>query len=620
MASLTQGVLSKLLNNAANEDVKVTGDHRSALLQVIEILPSAADDDDEPWSSRGFFIKVSDSLHCAYVSVSDHDLDLIYSDKIQLGQFVYVTRLDSASPVPVVRGLKPVPRRRPGPCVGNPIDLVPSDLLQIRGAGKDFTFEKSKSKGGKVVHKGLKRGDSSNGNVKSKGRNSVSSESAAKSRFGSSVKDNGGSPVKKTVNEGLDIRRLSLDSARRAWDYNPTSKNTAQVTTSRFKSKQVTADKKTSREHDSSVKCPSLSNLPLKTKNEIFPTMTTNKTPKKDLKSSLEVTIPNRLIKVPLCFKTWSEQKISWDVMPAAINDLGKQAVHHRNAAFLAAVRSLEEASAVESVIHCMCVLAEVCESSQKASAGELVQKFLELNQSLLSAAMVVSSLLNSRPLDSKPSSYSNEQHWLPDTCKISARKNATSWVKAAVETNLSKFNLFRIEDKCEVRNGEKCHFVVLEKASAELNSENVSPGSKQSPRNHGSSLSDSNSKSIPSSSRQFLSTRRKLSTEREESLKGSKLKEAATLADKLLLVSRQWFLKYLEDSLTMGFGLKRMKGGSETASLLRQLKKVNQWLDDLVTGGIQEDERIEDLRKKLYRFLLEHVDSAVVSSSKFTE
>lgn len=239
MASLTPGVLSKLLNNAANDDVKVTGDHRSALLQVIEILPSAADNDDDPWSSRGFFIKVSDSLHSAYVSISDHDLDLIYSDKIQLGQFVYVTRLDSASPVPVVRGLKPVPRRRPSPCVGNPIDLVPSDLLHTRGAGKDFTFQKPKSKGGKVVDKGFKRGDSTNGNVKSKGRNSVSSESTAKSRFGSSVKDTGGSRVKKTVNEGLDVRRLSLDSARRAWDHNPTSKNTALVTTSRFKSKQV---------------------------------------------------------------------------------------------------------------------------------------------------------------------------------------------------------------------------------------------------------------------------------------------------------------------------------------------------------------------------------------------
>lgn len=242
MASLTPGVLSKLLNSVADKDFKVTGDHRSALLQVIEILPSLGegDDDDDPWSSRGFFLKVSDSLHAAYVSISDHDVDLIYSDKIQLGQFVYVTRLDSASPVPVVRGLKPVPRRRPSPCVGNPIDLVSSDLLQI---GSRFGFEKAKSNGVKnnVEKGGSKRRDLNNGNGKTKARSSISvSEAIVKSRFGSSATINCNvSPAKKMVNEGLDLRRLSLDSARRAWNHTPTSKDTAQGTASCFKSKQV---------------------------------------------------------------------------------------------------------------------------------------------------------------------------------------------------------------------------------------------------------------------------------------------------------------------------------------------------------------------------------------------
>ena len=49
-----------------------------------------------------------------------------------------------------------------------------------------------------------------------------------------------------------------------------------------------------------------------------------------------------------------------------------------------------------------------------------------------------------------------------------------------------------------------------------------------------------------------------------------------------------------------------------EIASLLRQLKRVNKWLDDSVVDGVGTDERIEGLRKKLYGFLLEHVDSAV--------
>ncbi|KAH7544791.1 hypothetical protein FEM48_Zijuj01G0023700 [Ziziphus jujuba var. spinosa] len=595
MASLTPGVLSKLLNGVADKDFKVTGDHRSALLQVIEILPSLGegDDDDDPWSSRGFFLKVSDSLHAAYVSISDHDLDLIYSDKIQLGQFVYVTRLDSASPVPVVRGLKPVPRRRPSPCVGNPIDLVSSDLLQI---GSRFGFEKAKSNGVKnnVEKGGSKRRDLNNGNGKTKARSSISvSEAIVKSRFGSSATINSnGSSAKKMVNEGLDLRRLSLDSARRAWNHTPTSNDTAQGIASRFKSKQVISDKKASVKHDSSVKRPSLSiSSPLKTKNETCSPMLINKTPKV-VNSTSEQTIPNRLVKVALSSKTWSEQGISWNKFPPAINDLGKL------------LCELSKKRQQQRVSYTAC---ELCESPQKVSAGSLVQKFLDLNQSMQSAAMVVDSLLNQGPRD--------EQHWLtPDVCKTSSSKNATLWVKAAVETNLSKFNLFRLQDKGEVLNGEKCHCVILENASVESKSENCSPKSKQSPRNHGSSSSDSNSKSAPSSSRKFLSTARKPSTEREKCLKGSRLKEAASLAEKLLLLSREWFLKYLEDSLKIGFRVNRGGGGSEMACLLGQLKRVNQWLDNLVMDRIQEDERIEDLRKKLYRFLLEHVDSAVVS------
>ncbi|PON38667.1 hypothetical protein PanWU01x14_310650 [Parasponia andersonii] len=41
--------------------------------------------------------------------------------------------------------------------------------------------------------------------------------------------------------EGLELRRLSLDSARKAWDHSPPCNDTSQRTSSRFKSKQVPA-------------------------------------------------------------------------------------------------------------------------------------------------------------------------------------------------------------------------------------------------------------------------------------------------------------------------------------------------------------------------------------------
>lgn len=109
---------------------------------------------------------------------------------------------------------------------------------------------------------------------------------------------------------------------------------------------QDMADKKTSFKHDLSVKRPSLSISPLKNKNEIFTPVTSNKTPK-DLKSSLEATIPNCLIKVPLRSKTWSELKISWDVIPPSINDLAKVCSH----ALITASAYMMESS------YCLCVL-----------------------------------------------------------------------------------------------------------------------------------------------------------------------------------------------------------------------------------------------------------------------
>lgn len=100
----------------------------------------------------------------------ERDAELILSDKIQLGQFVYVEGFDSGKPVPVVRGLKVVPKRRE--CVGQPVDLIGSEVLL---GGK------------KEKKKGLRRvslGDNNNGN------------------------------------EVVEMRRLSLDSSRKGWDKN----------------------------------------------------------------------------------------------------------------------------------------------------------------------------------------------------------------------------------------------------------------------------------------------------------------------------------------------------------------------------------------------------------------
>lgn len=126
MANLVPGVLLKLLQHM-NTDVKVGGEHRSSLLQVVSIVPALAGG--ELFPNQGFYLKVSDSSHATYVSLPDEHDDLILSDKIQLGQFVFVDRFESSSPVPILHGVRPVPGRHP--CVGTPEDIVATHSLSF---------------------------------------------------------------------------------------------------------------------------------------------------------------------------------------------------------------------------------------------------------------------------------------------------------------------------------------------------------------------------------------------------------------------------------------------------------------------------------------------------------
>lgn len=133
MANLTPGVLLKLLQHM-NTDVKVSGsEHRSSLLQVISIVP-ALSGDQLFQNHQGFYLKVSDSSHATYVSLPDENVDLILSDKIQLGQYVHVDKLESATPVPILHGVRPVPGGR-HPCVGTPQDIVATHPLGFLNNG-----------------------------------------------------------------------------------------------------------------------------------------------------------------------------------------------------------------------------------------------------------------------------------------------------------------------------------------------------------------------------------------------------------------------------------------------------------------------------------------------------
>lgn len=121
MATLSPGILSKLLDCMKTGAPKPTGEHRNALLQVTDIVPVDLDEKDL-WPKHGFYVKVSDSSHSIYVSLPLDQNDLVLSNKLQLGQFIHVARLEPGSPVPVIVGTKPLPGRHP--LVGTPEPIV----------------------------------------------------------------------------------------------------------------------------------------------------------------------------------------------------------------------------------------------------------------------------------------------------------------------------------------------------------------------------------------------------------------------------------------------------------------------------------------------------------------
>ncbi|CAN8307649.1 unnamed protein product [Cochlearia groenlandica] len=119
MASLTPGILLKLLQ-CMNSGTRATGDHKSAILQVTRIAPALVGSD--LWLNHGFYVQISDSLNSTYVSLSERDTDLILTNRLQLDQFIYLDRLEFATPVPRAAGIRSVVGRHA--FVGAPEPLV----------------------------------------------------------------------------------------------------------------------------------------------------------------------------------------------------------------------------------------------------------------------------------------------------------------------------------------------------------------------------------------------------------------------------------------------------------------------------------------------------------------
>ncbi|KHN25310.1 uncharacterized protein LOC114380419 isoform X1 [Glycine soja] len=722
MANLVPGVLLKLMQHM-NTDVKVAGEHRSSLLQVVSIVPALAGG--ELFPNQGFYLKVSDSLHATYVSLPDEHDDLILSDKIQLGQFVFVDRLEAASPVPILHGVRPVPGRHP--CVGTPEDIVatthslgflsngkankkspcsgPLDLERSKSPRKVLSnhhvgekekkekvrlnnedqldkkamlFAKSKSQTTKAAaanvadakKEPLARWKSLNSRTIPSSPTSCYSLPTSFEKFANGVKQQanikgvdrltakvgvveigkgvrGTSPTGKRISVGNPIRNLvqgielGAKALRKSWEGNMEvkKKDTSKLRAAKCDPKPEVRGS-TPRRSTSSEKLPSKeeSKMQPQTKSSkeehktqtsikrviVSGTMEEQEKPSKQrvpvgkkLSEASNNGFPGNLVKVSPSSRKVTDASVPWASLPSSIAKLGREVMKQRDAAQMAATEAIQEAAAAESLLQCLSVYAELSNSAKEQNPQPAVEEFLTLHASLNSARMIADLLSKSNPDDS---SSDNERSITEEALKLKLdrQRRANSWVQAALSTNLSSFSIYNHEplsSKLPVSTNSQNQKNILG-SKPMLVMENSSEDSSKS---HGKTRQTANSKTPHKTGDMLANGHKQLVQSPPEWVRGNGLDEVVDLADMLQLRSRDWFLVFVERFLDPD-GDTSLSNNGQIAGMLTQLKSVNDWLDEIGSSKNEGEpcqipaETIDRLRKKIYEYLLTHVESAAAA------
>ncbi|CAA7053302.1 unnamed protein product [Microthlaspi erraticum] len=733
MANLVPGVLLKLLQHM-NTDVKIAGEHRSSLLQVVSIVPALAGG--ELFPNQGFYLKVSDSSHATYVSLPDEHDDLILSDKIQLGQFIHVDRVESSSPVPILRGVRPIPGRHP--CVGSPEDIVATHSLGFLSDGKvsDNGGAVNNSNGSKpkerakATSKGANgsasEGERSLGNrpsvsisrdessdckkpsallraksaksgllldVRKESLGKVKTSSGSKSipssptscyslpnsfaKFANGIKQQQqvkpkvllekGSPRMGLSEKGRSLLKAETPNAagkkhpmmknfvqgiefgakalRKSWEGNldirssDSSKLKLTKRSSTPDARSLTAPRKST----SSEKLPSKqerANVFARSSKELNKIQSTKKvettgildtkdkaskpksTSAEKKSTSAENGLPGNLVKVPVNGKRLAAASIQWGSLPSSLSRLGQEVLRHRDAAQVVAIEAMQEASASESLLQCLIMYNDLMSTAKEDDPLPVVEQFLKLHSGLKNVQIITESLSR---LISSTSSPENEENRTEEAVKAASEKQklAASWVQAALVTNLSAFSVYSSKPAKSASSRSK-PVIILETPGS--NSTGKPRGNVQNRPTIGSKLV---AQGMIRKHRENSSSQKATTVTGSESpplnwVKGNGLNEATDLAEKLTTVSQDWFLGFVErfldaDVVETSSNLNLSDNG-QIAGMLSQLKSVNDWLDEIGSKedgeGLQEvsKETIDRLRKKIYEYLLTHVESAAAA------
>lgn len=256
------------------------------------------------------------------------------------------------------------------------------------------------------------------------------------------------------------------------------------------------------------------------------------------------------------------------------------------------------------------------------------MEQFLHLHASLSKAHLVADSLSKTLSVDSSD----HEENPSEEALKVTSdgRKQAAYWVNAALATNLASFTVYSkpgtlspvaLSTPAPVSKTITGNqpIIVLENSTKNIapktltkprqtaNSKNASVGTLRRP-NDGLAVGQS-VRSLPPI----------------EWAKGDGLDEAVELSEMLRLESQDWFLGFVERFLDTDVDTSSLSDNGQIAGMLSQLKSVNDWLDEIGSSKDEESphistETIDRIRKKIYEYLLTHVESAAAALGGSTQ
>lgn len=250
------------------------------------------------------------------------------------------------------------------------------------------------------------------------------------------------------------------------------------------------------------------------------------------------------------------------------------------------------------------------------------VEQFLTLHAILNNAHLLVQSLSKTVTFDLSPG---HEENPSEEALKVTSdqRKQAASWVHAALATNLSSFTAYSKQNSLTpssiaVPTTNRLHgnqsVLVLENSS-----KNAPTKAQVKPRQIvGSKIV------TPGTPRRQVDgptvNQKARAPPPLEWVRGDGLDEAVEMAEMLKMESQDWFFEFVEKFLDADVDLSTLSDNGQLAGMLTQLKSVNDWLDGIASAKDEGEtphfspETIDRIRKKIYEYLLTHVESAAAA------